>query len=137
MSTNRVVDPTWFYDALLEFSFDYDWYVKTGIDVDQMGRRISRYDKRTITGSLQPKRASIEFSKEGNTNKHTYEFYCKSLFRIDVGDFIFYKNQWLYVDEMQPYDEYGVRECTLTMVNLTNYKDFQEYLDYLNGDISV
>ena len=31
------------------------------------------------------------------------------------------------------YDEYGVREVRLTMINLAAYRDFADYLDYIHG----
>ena len=40
---NHVIDPTYFYDAIEEFSFDYDLYVNTGKTVDNMGRRVLTY----------------------------------------------------------------------------------------------
>ena len=137
MSQNHVIDPTYFYDAILEFAFDYDWYVVTGYDVDDLGRRVAKFDKQIINGSLQPQTGSINFSITGNTDNLKYKFYCKSLYRIGKGDFIFYKNRYLHVDDWQEYDEWGVREVSLTMINLSDYKDFQEYLKYLKGEVSV
>lgn len=134
MAQNHVIDPTFFNDAILEFAFNYDWFPMTGWKVDDMGRRIASFDKKVINGSLQPQTGSISFNKEGNTNQLKYNFYCKSLYRIDKGDFIFYKNRYLHVDGIQDYDEWGVREAYLTMVNLTDYRDFQDYLKYLNGE---
>ena len=137
MPQNHVIDPTFFFDAILEFAFDYDWYPLQGYETDDMKRRIAKFDHKTINGSLQPQSGSINFRPEGNTNKLTYRFYCKSLYRIDKGDFVHYKDRWLLVDEVQDYDEWGVREASLTMVNLTDYRDFQAYLKYLNGEVSV
>ena len=137
MAQNHVIDPTFFFDAIAEFAFDYDWYAMTGYEVDDMKRRVAKFDKRTINGSLQPQTGSISFRVEGNTHNLSYKFYCKSLYRISLGDFIHYKNRYLHVDEVQDYDEWGVREVSLTMVNLTDYRDFQSYLKYLEGEESV
>lgn len=134
---NHVIDPTFFFDAILEFAFDYDWFPMKGYEVDDMKRRVAKFDHLTINGSLQPQAGSIDFKPSGNTNTLRYKFYCKSLYRISLGDFISYKNRFLHVDEVQDYDEWGVRECSLTMVNLTDYRDFEAYLKYLEGDISV
>lgn len=131
---NHVVDPTWFFDALDLFTFEYDWFVQKGFAVDEMGRRITKFDKLKIEGSLQPEQTSLNFSENGNTQTYKYNFYCRSIFRIDIGDFIFYKNSYLHVDGVHEYDEYGVRSCTLTMINLNKYKDLKDYIDYLNGD---
>ena len=40
-------------------------------------------------------------------------------------------------NEVQEYDEAGVREVSLTMVNLTDYRDFEDYLKYLTGEKTV
>ena len=137
MPQNHVIDPTFFFDAILEFAFDYDWYAMTGWETDEMKRRVAKFDHRIIDGSLQPERSSIDFKVTGNTNTLKYNFYCKSLYRINLGDFIHYKDRWLHVDEVQDYDEWGVRQVALTMVNLTDYRDFEAYLKYLNGEESV
>lgn len=134
---NHVIDPTFFFDAILEFAFDYDWFPMTGYELDSMKRRIAKFDHKKINGSLQPKVGNIEFKGSGNTNSLQYRFYCKSLYRINLGDFMFYKNRFLHVDEVQDYDEWGVRECSLTMVNLTDYRDFEEYVKYLEGEVPV
>lgn len=133
MSQNHVVDPTYFYEAIEWFAFDYDWYPIVSSNLDDLGRRINTFKKTTIRGSLQPRESTLNLSTSGNTESLKYDFYCKSLYRIDKGDFIFYKNRWLHVDGVHDYDEWGVREATLTMVNLNDYHDFQEYLAYLNG----
>lgn len=137
MPQNHVIDPTYFFDAILEFAFDYDWYVMTGYDTDAMKRRIAKFDHQIINGSLQPQRSSIDFKQTGNTHTLKYNFYCKSLYRINLGDFIKYKDRYLHVDELQEYDEWGIRRVGLTMINLTDYRDFEAYIKYLNGDISV
>lgn len=137
MPQNHVIDPTFFYDAILEFAFDYDWYVCTGYHLDDMKRQVASFDKRIINGSIQPETSSINFNVDGNTHSLKYRFYCKSLYRINLGDFIYYKNRYLHVDEVQDYDEWGVRQVALTMINLTDYRDFEEYLRYLEGQESV
>lgn len=131
---NHVIDPTFFYDAIEQFAFNYEWYVYDGIKVDDMFRQVKTYSKHIIRGSLQPEKSNLNLSNTGNTVKKTYNFYCKSLYRINIGDFIFYNNRFLHVDGLMDYDEYGVRSCTLTMINLNDYKDFNDYLKYLNGD---
>ena len=35
---NHVVDPTYFYDAIEQFRFTFDWYVETERQVDDYGR---------------------------------------------------------------------------------------------------
>ena len=137
MPQNHVIDPTFFFDAILEFAFDYDWYPIKEKGLDDMKRQVVTYDHQTINGSLQPQAGNIDFKPAGNTVNLVYKFYCKSLYRIHIGDFIHYKDRYLYVNETQDYDEWGVREATLTMANLTDYRDFREYLKYLQGEVTV
>ena len=134
---NHVVDPTYFYDAIEQFRFTFDWFVETDKQIDEYGRLTHGFTKMEINGSLQSDGVRLRQQKSGNTNEMKYKFYCKSLYRIKIGDFILYKNRWLHVDEVQDYDEYGVRECSLTMVQLTNYNDLYEFVKYLEGDILV
>ena len=35
---NHVVDPTFFYDAIEQFAFDYDWIVQSDRNIDDYGR---------------------------------------------------------------------------------------------------
>lgn len=138
MVQNHVIDPTFFYDAIELFAFNYDWYVASDVpELDDLGRRVQKFQKMKIRGSLQPQGTTLNLSTSGNTENLKYDFYCKSLYRINIGDFIFYKNRFLHVDGFHDYDEWGVRQATLTMVNLNNYRDFKEYLEYLNGEIIV
>ena len=132
---NHLIDPSYFYDAIEEFAFDYDIYVKTGETQDDYFRTKMTFEKQTIRGSLQTQGLSLNQSKAGNTQTNEYNFYCKSLYRINIGDFIFYKGQWLHVDSVHEYDEWGVREAHLTMVQLSSYKDLEEYVKYLEGEL--
>lgn len=134
---NHLIDPSFFYSAIEEFAFDYDIYVETGRQLDEYHRYTYTYDKRTIRGSLQTLGLNLSQSNKGNKNENSYNFYCKSLYRIHIGDFIFYKNTWLHCESVHEYDEWGVREASLKMVELTAYKDLAEYVKYLNGEIIV
>lgn len=134
---NHVIDPTFFYDAIEQFAFDYDIFVVNNEKLDDYGRIVHTFTKSTIRGSLQSQGNRLVQNKEGNTHSMKYEFYCKSLYRIDIGDFIHYKDKWLHVDEVHDFDEWGVRWVSLTMVNLTSYKDLEEYVKYIDGEILV
>ena len=137
MSQHHFIDPLFFLDAVLEFGVEYDWYVTKGYIIDDMGRRIAQFDKQNIFGSLQPQSGSINFSTTGNTTSLKYKFYCMSKYRINYGDFIHYHERYLHVDEVQEYDEAGVREVSLTMINLSDYRDFEDYIKYLDGRKTV
>lgn len=134
MPNNHVIDPTYFYDAIEEFAFDYYIYVMTGETVDDYGMQKHTYKQETIRGSLQTQGTSRKYSKDGNLDDCEYKFYCKSLYRINLGDFIEYQHKLLYVYAIHDYDEYGVREATLKMVDLMQYQDLADYLEYINGE---
>lgn len=137
MYQNHVIDPTYFYDAIEEFAFNFDWYPLNGTSVNELGKRSFTYDHQIIRGSLQSQGTNLRQSVDLNTEDMQYRFYCKSLYRISIGDFIKYKDRYLRVIGVRDYDEHGVRSCTLQMVNLINYKDFQQYLKYLEGQVIV
>lgn len=134
MYQNHVIDPSYFDDAIAQFAFQYDWYPIKGTAIDYLGKRTFTYEHKSIVGSLQSQGTSINQSVDLNTEQMNYRFFCKSLYRISIGDFIAYKDRWLRVQSVRDFDEWGVRSATLQMVNLNNYKDFQEYLKYLEGD---
>lgn len=131
---NHLIDSHFFYDAIEEFAFDYDIYVQTDETTDEFFRKKYTFEKRVIRGSLQTQGLTLQQNKSGNTMTNEYNFYCKSLYRINIGDFIFYKNTWLHCDSVHEYDEWGVREAHLCMVQLSAYRDLEEYVKYINGD---
>lgn len=134
MRTNHLIDPTFFFDAIDEFSFDYNIYVVNKHDEpDENGNTVLTYDKRIIRGSLQINSKNESMSKTGTTVSSTYMFYCKSKYRIDIGDIIEYNNDFLRCNAVHPYDEFGVREASLTMIQLSAYRDFADYIKYLRG----
>lgn len=134
---NHVIDPTFFYDAIQEFNFTYDWIIETEKQLDEYGRLVHVYTNTEIQGSLQSQGIRVVHRKEGNYEEMEYKFYCKSLYRIKENDFILYKGKHLMVTEVNDYDEYGVREATLKMVQLNQYQDLKEYLKFLEGDLLV
>lgn len=135
MKHNRLVDPDYFDDAIEEFKFPYVWYVENGITIDDYGREVASFDKQTIYGSLQPKESTLNQSTSGNHQSLQYEFYCKAIYRINIGDFLQDEDgNFLHVDGFQNYDPWGVRRCNCTMVTLNQYKNFQDYIKYLNGE---
>ena len=134
---NHVIDPTYFWDAIEEFSFDYKIYIEQQdeVNVDDYGRRIITYKEDIIRRSLQSTGLNLKQSKDGNTQERTYNFYCKSIYRINIGDIIEYKNQYLRCDSLSDdYDEFGVRGAKLTQISLTQYRDFADYVKYLRGE---
>lgn len=133
MANNHVIDPTFFFPAIDIFSFPYDIYIRTGITIDALGNRHDTLAKKTIYGSIQSQGKRREQSTSGNTWVNEYKFYCKSLYRIDVNDYIHYKKKWLIVNDVQDYDEYGCRECTLNEIDIRAHKDLLEYEKYQTG----
>lgn len=133
MANNHVIDPTFFYPGIDIFSFKYDAYIRTGITLDALGNRHDTLTQTSIMGSLQSQGKRRVQNERGNTWENEYKFYCKSFYRIDINDYIHYKNKWLIVNDIQDYDEYGCRECTLNEIDITGYKDLLEYLKYQKG----
>ena len=130
---NHIIDPTYFWDAVEEFAFNYQAFIVNKDGVDDYGNTKLTYTETVVRGSLQTKGLSISQKTSGNTNEMNYEFYCMSTYRLNIGDIIQYKNNYLRVNSMHEYDEYGVRTCELAMIQLTAYRDFAEYLKYRNG----
>lgn len=131
---NHVIDPTFFYDVIEEFSFNFDVYVVTGQTVNEYGLQTRTYSKQCIRGSLQSRGTSLSQDIKGTTTTQTYNFYCKSLYRLNIGDIIVYKHNYLMCVSVQDYDEYGVREAVLEVVQLTSHRDLAEYIKYLEGE---
>ena len=133
MPQNHVIDPTFFYDAIDMFSFNYTIYVVTGKTIDNAGKTVTTYTTKTIPGSLQSQGTQLEQALEGNTTTIEYNFFCKSLYRINIGDVIVYKDNYLMVDSVRDFDEWGCRSCTLKQIRLTAYRDLAEYVAYVTG----
>lgn len=134
-SVRRLLDPSFFDEALAEFQFEYTWYVEVGKEADDLGRLIHKFDKNTILMSLQPSSASLSQNVDGNYQTLKYDWYCKADYRVNIGDFFQDESgNFLHVDSVQQYDMWGVRKGSCTMINLSQYKHFKEYLDYLNGE---
>ena len=131
---NHLIDPTFFYDAIDEFTFEYDFFFRTGDKVDDYGRKYSTFENTKIYGSLQTQGLRTRPSQEGNSEDLSYSFYCKSLYRINIGDIIKYNGNYLRVNQVHEYDAFGVRECDLTMIDPAAYKDFNDYLAYIYGE---
>lgn len=132
---NHVIDPTFFWDAIQMIGeFEYDVYVFVEHDKDEDYKVTKTYNKTTIKGSLQSQGNKVIKEVTGNKTEHIYEFYCRSLYRINNGDFIEYKGKLLLVYETHDFDEYGVRWAALKEVNLYEYQDLQDYMAYLEGE---
>lgn len=131
---NHLVDPTFFYDAIEEFAFDYDLYVIRCVEIDEDGMTINKWDHQIIRGSFQRDTVRRIRSKSGSTDDATANFYCKSLYRININDILEYHNNFYIVESVDDYDEYGVRNCSLRMIQLTKYRDLSDYIKYLRGE---
>ena len=131
---NHIIDPEFFYDVIDEFEFGYKCYILSGKKIDDYGRTKSSYETKTIYGSLQTQGTTLEQKTTGNIQVVRYNFYCKSVYRINIGDIIFYNNNYLRCTSVHDYDEYGVREASLEMIQLSTYRDLEEYIKYEEGD---
>ena len=133
MANNHVLDPTYFFPAIELFSFNYNAYIRTSYTLDSLGNRTDVFTHQIIRGSLQSQGSRLVQSEQGNRWAHVYKFYCKSFYRLDINDVIEYKNKALFCVDVQDYDEYGCRECTLEATDITGYKDLAEYMKYQQG----
>lgn len=134
MSINHIVDPTYFYDAIDLFEFEYKCYMLAGKKIDEYGMTKSYYECKSICGSLQTQGTNLEQRQTGNIQTVKYNFYCKSLYRINIGDVIYYNNNYLRCTSIHDYDEYGVREAGLEMIQLSSYRDLEEYIKFEEGE---
>ena len=132
---NHVIDPTFFYQCIETFSFDYHFYRLSKQEVDENYEQKCMYEHFLIRGSLQSQGSRIVQRKEGNIIEDRSNFYCKSLYRINKGDLIHYKHKLYRVDDVpEDYDEYGVRACKLIMVQLSSYQDLEEFIKFIEGE---
>lgn len=131
---NHVIDPTFFYRAIEIFEFEYDFYRLSKQTTNEFYEQVPEYEHFKIKGSLQSQGSKIVQRKEGNLTEVRYDFYCKSLYRIDKGDLLHYKHKLLRVEDVNDYDEYGVRSCKLVMVQLSAYQDLEEYIKFVEGE---
>ena len=133
---NHNIDVKYFWDAIEYFSFEYEFYTYSGRKVDALGHVKKTYTKSTIIGSLQSAGGFHKNkNKDGSTVSASFNFYCKSIYRFSVDDFIKTpQGQWLIcVGVSEPYDEYGVRAGQFEMTDLYHHKELSDYLDTLEG----
>ena len=131
---NHVIDPAFFYDAVEEFAFNYTIFYKgKGDELDDYGRPVPQYTKSTIRGSFQTEGNSVSRKFEGNTQDEEVGFYCMSNSRIHINDIIERYGNYYIVNSIHNYDEWGVREATLSVMTLQENRDFQEWLQYQTG----
>lgn len=137
MATLPDIPLNYFDDAIDAFAYSYDWYSVTDQIVDEYGNQKNQFTRLTIVGSMQPQGIRVHRTKEVVNESRDYKFYCKSTYRINIGDFINYNNDWLIVNSVETYDEYGVRSCSLSSVNPSMYKDLLEAIKALSGEIII
>ena len=130
----HIIDPTYFYDAVEEFAFNYVIYHKyEGDSIDEYGRATPNYKKDIIRGSFQTQGTSVKRDVKGNTMSEEVNFYCTSLYRIHENDIIERNGNYYLCGSTHNYDEWGVREASLTMKQLYELRDFEEWLKYQTG----
>lgn len=133
-SRNHVIDPTFLWQAIEIFSFNYNFYRLSKQEIDENYEQHQVYEHFVIRGSLQSQGSRIVQTKNGNYIDDKTNFYCKSIYQIEKGDLIHYKHKLYRVDDVtEDYDEYGVRACKLTMVQLSAYEDLAEYIKMIEG----
>ena len=130
----NLIDPTFFDDALTQFDDEYTAYIAEDISVDEFGYQKRKYSAHKIRGSLQSqgKRKSMS-SSSGNTYQWGFNFYCKSSYPLDIGDYIYARDVLLIVTSVQDLDEWGVRSMTLEMTSLADKKDLEDFIKFEDG----
>lgn len=133
-------DVRYFWDAIENFSFDYDFYTFSGRSVDEKGKVIKTFTHSTIRGSLQSYGGYAKSKdKSGATTSGTFKFFCKSIYKFNIDDFIRTQDgQWLIcvaIDE--PYSEWGVRAGSFQMTDLYHHKDLADYIKTLSGEYEI
>lgn len=135
---NHIIDPTYFYDAIDMFAFNYTIYRKNAVDeIDEYGRAKISYKKDIISGSFQTQGNDKSRKASGNTDSELVNFYCKSIYRIHKDDIVERYGNYYIVNGIHNYDEWGVREATLSMINISQNRDFSEWLKFQTGGIIV
>ena len=130
----HIIDPTFFYDAIDEFAFNYEIFRKCEVDeIDEYGRAKPKYKKDIISGSFQVSDSNKSRNTSGNTNTETADFYCKSLYRVNKDDIIKRNDIYYICNGIHNYDEWGVREARFSMINWNENRDFKEWLEYQYG----
>ncbi len=131
---NHIIDPTFFFDAIDMYSFDYIAYIVKGVTRDDYGMQRSEYSKVKVRGSLQTQGSRLSQSKTGNVVSNTFKFYHKGTYSLNIGDFIIYNDKLLHIIDITSYAEYGVSECTLEMTQLNEHRDLAEFIHLQTGD---
>ena len=131
---NHVIDPTFFLDAINEFAFDYTLFVAESVEIDQFGFEHTKYFADRIHGSLQSSGSTVLRAERGNLTSKSYSFYCSSLYRINIGDVLYYQKNFFIVASVRDYDEWGCRECSLESIQLSQYQDLADYLKFIEGE---
>lgn len=131
---HHVIDPSFFLDAISMYGTNYNAYLVSGVEMNEYGMQKSKFENVEVFGSLQTQGTRLTQKTSGNIVSNQFKFYCKSLYRLRIGDFMVQGANLLHVIDMQPYDEYGVRECTLEMTQLNEHQDLHEFVRFLNGD---
>lgn len=133
--SRHIIDPTFFDDAIDEYSFEYEAYIVSNIEPNEYGMQKATFDKVKVRGSLQTQGSTLSQNAKGNVVSNRFKFYYKSKYRLNIGDFMTYDNKLLHVINSQPYNEYGVRECTLEMTQLNEHRDLAEFIHLQTGDV--
>lgn len=131
---NHLLTPTFFDQAIEIFSFNYVAFICDKITMDDEGNQVKHFVKDTVRGSFQSGGMSKRQHVSGNTGEEPFNFYCKNIYRLKIGDYILYKKKLFRITGIpEPYDEYGVRALSGEMEDLTIPDDLNEYADYIEG----
>lgn len=134
---NPLIDPSTFVEVIDEFKIELDALIKTTTEVNDLGKKVKKYKKEVVEGSLQSKGKEETIEGTGNKVIWKYKFYCLAIFRLNIDDYILYKEKLLRVKSFQDYDEWNVRELDLESVDISAYRDPYEYIKFINGEVII
>ena len=76
---NPLIDPSTFVEVIDEFKIELDALIKTKTDVNELGKKVKKYKKEIVEGSLQSKGKEEIIDASGNRVIWKYKFYCLAI----------------------------------------------------------
>lgn len=128
-------DKTFFWNSLRVFEKEYDVYVKDDIRIDEYGNRKISFATYKVFLVLETMGRSKQTNQKGNYLTNIYKWYSRDTYRLDVGDFIQAGSKTIMITEVRENDDYGVREGSGEVIDLSNYRDLDEFIKTLRERI--
>ena len=125
---------TFLYDLIDHFSKEYPCFFIKNVIINDIGKEQKIYERTVIFGSLQTD-GGKKFKTDGEKiSEEAYTLYTKDLVKLNKDDYVlFNNNNLLVVNDIERWDEYGVRIYSLTRVGLEERRLIDE-LSKLNPE---